>query len=282
MFYDLLYSNENTSYDFLEENNSKSKSNRDEAEFIIKILAKMIEILANGEEIHSGLDRIVDKIGIITPYKKQTRLIKEIIKRELPKALKIDDRSFVPEKVAEVNTVDSFQGREKEVIIISWVRAGGEGSSIGFLNDFRRMNVAISRAKSHLWIVGHSKTLNQNHNWKALISHWKAHKRITQFYSRSDIDNSSLFTKTKEEYISERTEEKRLLELYESKEAECMDLNNSPKESKSKSKKSSHKRKKIIDEEVDVPDLDELDEDDEINNEKKRDIKAIDKENNMI
>ena len=119
MFYDLLYASENGGYDFIEESNSKSKSNRDEADFIIKLLAKMIEILASGDGIHSGLDRVVDKIGIITPYKKQTRLIKEVINRELPRALNIDDRSFIPEKVAEVNTVDSFQGREKEVIIIS-------------------------------------------------------------------------------------------------------------------------------------------------------------------
>jgi len=73
-------------------------------------------------------------------------------------------------KIVEVNTVDSFQGREKDTIIISCVRASrNQESGIGFLNDYRRMNVAITRAKNFLWVVGHAKTLNMNKNWGDLI-----------------------------------------------------------------------------------------------------------------
>ena len=57
-----------------------------------------------------------------------------------------------------MNTVDAYQGREKEIIIISTVRTEG----LGFLNDLRRMNVAITRAKHFMWIVGNSKALSRN------------------------------------------------------------------------------------------------------------------------
>ena len=65
----------------------------------------------------------------------------------------------------EVNTVDGYQGREKDIIIISTVRT----QSLGFLRDYRRMNVAITRAKHMLWIVGNQKSLCLDPNWDALI-----------------------------------------------------------------------------------------------------------------
>ena len=65
----------------------------------------------------------------------------------------------------EINTVDAYQGREKDIIIISTVRTEG----LGFLNDYRRMNVAITRARHFLWVVGNSKALKNNENWNAII-----------------------------------------------------------------------------------------------------------------
>ena len=62
----------------------------------------------------------------------------------------------------EVNTVDAYQGREKEIIIVSTVRTQG----IGFLSDYRRMNVAITRAKSFLFVVGNSKLLCKDDHWR--------------------------------------------------------------------------------------------------------------------
>ena len=67
----------------------------------------------------------------------------------------------------EVNTVDSFQGREKDIIILSTVRSHG----IGFLKDVRRLNVAVTRAKEHLWVVGNSSNLSQQKEWKAYIDY---------------------------------------------------------------------------------------------------------------
>jgi senataxin len=65
----------------------------------------------------------------------------------------------------EINTVDAYQGREKDIIIISTVRTEG----LGFLNDYRRMNVAITRARHFLWVVGNSRALKNNENWNAMI-----------------------------------------------------------------------------------------------------------------
>lgn len=65
----------------------------------------------------------------------------------------------------EVNTVDAYQGREKDIIIISTVRTGG----IGFLRDYRRMNVAITRAKHFLWVVGNKNCLQKDENWNGFV-----------------------------------------------------------------------------------------------------------------
>lgn len=72
----------------------------------------------------------------------------------------------------EIETVDSFQGRQKDVIILSCVRAsaaGGAGGSVGFVADVRRMNVAITRARRALWVLGSLGTLQANATWAALI-----------------------------------------------------------------------------------------------------------------
>lgn len=88
-------------------------------------------------------------IGIISPYADQVKLISQ----------KTD---------IEVKTVDGFQGREKEIIIISTVRSNDYGQ-IGFLKDLRRLNVAITRAKRKLIIIGNSDTLKSNSTYERLI-----------------------------------------------------------------------------------------------------------------
>jgi senataxin len=74
----------------------------------------------------------------------------------------------LPLETLEINTVDAYQGREKDIIIISCVR-GSQERTLGFLNDYRRMNVAITRAKHFLWVVGNSRTLKRNEHWDAFI-----------------------------------------------------------------------------------------------------------------
>lgn len=118
---------------------SKSLINRLEAEICLEIADRYVENGVSNEDI-----------GIISPYADQIKLI--------------SDKTDV-----EVKTVDGFQGREKEIIIISTVRCNDK-NEIGFLNDLRRLNVAITRAKRKLIIVGNRNTLNSNKVYKKLIN----------------------------------------------------------------------------------------------------------------
>ena len=97
--------------------------------------------------INAGISE--DDIGIISPYADQVKIIQEMTP-------------------VEVKTVDGFQGREKEIIIISTVRSN-ENGNIGFLRDLRRLNVAITRAKRKLIIIGNTDTLKDNPTYERLI-----------------------------------------------------------------------------------------------------------------
>ncbi len=91
-------------------------------------------------------------IGLITPYKEQYSLFKKELVRFIERGL-------------DVNTVDGFQGKEKEIILLSLVRANERGE-IGFLRDYRRLNVAITRAKRKLIVFGNSNTLENDSVYK--------------------------------------------------------------------------------------------------------------------
>lgn len=117
---------------------SKSIINKAETSIALKIAHNYLDL---------GVK--VKDIGIISPYSDQVKLIQE--KTEI-----------------EVKTVDGFQGREKEIIIISSVRSNDKGN-IGFLNDLRRLNVAITRAKRKLIIIGNKNTLKVNPTYSRFI-----------------------------------------------------------------------------------------------------------------
>ncbi|KAF2083431.1 hypothetical protein K490DRAFT_51715, partial [Saccharata proteae CBS 121410] len=110
------------------------------------------------------------KIGIITPYKSQLRELKNRFMR------KYGETVF---ETIEFNTTDAFQGRESEVIIFSCVRASPAGG-IGFLQDIRRMNVGLTRAKSSLWVLGNSQSLVRGEFWRKLVEDAKSRDRYTQ------------------------------------------------------------------------------------------------------
>ncbi|KAJ5143468.1 uncharacterized protein N7515_002255 [Penicillium bovifimosum] len=114
------------------------------------------------------------KIGIITPYKGQLH------------ELRIHFAQRYGEDIlnkVDFNTTDAFQGRESEVIIFSCVRASNKG--IGFLADIRRMNVGLTRAKSSLWVLGNSRSLEQGQFWNGLIKD----ARQRDVYTDGDIIN---------------------------------------------------------------------------------------------
>jgi senataxin len=104
------------------------------------------------------------RVGIITPYKAQLNALKDKFSGRYGSTI-LDDVEF--------NTTDAFQGRESEVIIFSCVRASDSGG-IGFLQDIRRMNVGLTRAKSSLWVLGNSGSLVKGKYWKMLVEDAKA------------------------------------------------------------------------------------------------------------
>ncbi|OCK89265.1 tRNA-splicing endonuclease-like protein [Cenococcum geophilum 1.58] len=110
------------------------------------------------------------KIGIITPYKSQLRELKDRFSRKYGQSI-FD--------VVEFNTTDAFQGRESEVIIFSCVRASPTGG-IGFLQDIRRMNVGLTRAKSSLWVLGNSQSLIRGEFWRKLVEDAQSRDRYTE------------------------------------------------------------------------------------------------------
>lgn len=110
---------------------------------------------------HRILEERID-FGIISPYKAQVQHLRQLIRRE---------PFFKPfHHLLSVNTVDGFQGQERDVILISLVRANEEGQ-IGFLNDLRRMNVAITRARMKLIILGDASTLTRHPFYRKLYEH---------------------------------------------------------------------------------------------------------------
>lgn len=102
----------------------------------------------------------VSSIGVISPYRQQVHLIRNLLTSLTAPGL-------------EVDSVDAFQGREKDVILFNCVRSGGSNGGVGFLSDQRRLNVAITRAKRAVWIVGNANFL-RNHGgpvWESLVDH---------------------------------------------------------------------------------------------------------------
>ena len=101
-------------------------------------------------------------VGVITPYSAQVGVLRD---------LRAADESL---SKVEISTVDGFQGREKEAIIISAVRSNAEGD-VGFLGDARRMNVAVTRARRHCCLVCDTETIGRKDAFLArLVAHFEA------------------------------------------------------------------------------------------------------------
>ncbi|KPV73400.1 uncharacterized protein RHOBADRAFT_55149 [Rhodotorula graminis WP1] len=101
------------------------------------------------------------RVGIVTPYKGQVGELKRQFRQRFGEDI-LTKISF--------NTVDGFQGQEKDIIILSCVRGGSTDKGVGFLADTRRMNVALTRARSSIWILGDSNKLRFNQYWGKLVA----------------------------------------------------------------------------------------------------------------
>lgn len=154
------------------ESRGASRSNADEARLVIHTLRDYIEMLSPQKVESERVD-----FGIITPYRGQARLIRRLLKmqhyfRRLRRHI-------------TVGTVDGFQGQERDVIVISLVRANAAGQ-IGFLRDLRRMNVAITRARMKLIIVGNAATLGHHRFYRALAEYIRRHGEMVTLLPTGD------------------------------------------------------------------------------------------------
>ena len=138
---------------------TQSRINRPEAELLITQLKAYIEKITKERILEERID-----FGIISPYKAQVYYLRSLVKR---------DTFFKPlRSLITIHTVDGFQGQERDVILISLVRANAEGK-IGFLNDLRRMNVAMTRARMKLIILGDASTLSHHPFYRKLYTYAK-------------------------------------------------------------------------------------------------------------
>ena len=112
-------------------------------------------------------------IGVIAPYKAQIKLLNEIVQEE-------NALEGITENI-RINTVDAFQGQERDVIYISLVRSNND-SEIGFLKEYRRMNVAMTRARSTLVIVGDSATLASDSFYRQMIDYIEQNGKYTSAF----------------------------------------------------------------------------------------------------
>ncbi|XP_052444287.1 probable helicase senataxin isoform X1 [Carassius gibelio] len=142
--------------DGIEKKERDSFSNHKE----VKLVLLLLKLLGEKQSV---------RVGVITPYNAQKQRILEAIRGS-----GIDNKHLQ----VEVNTVDGFQGREMDCIIVSCVRASSETGSIGFVGNRQRMNVTITRAKFSLFILGHLRTLREQSDWGALIEDASIRKTI--------------------------------------------------------------------------------------------------------
>jgi ATP-dependent RNA/DNA helicase IGHMBP2 len=136
--------------------NGKQINNKEEASLLFKHLVNYVQ------ELQQQQVEPFPSIAIISPYKQQIVALQEYL-GHVPEL-----QAYLPN--IKINTIDSFQGQEKDIIYISLVRSNSE-NNIGFLADIRRMNVAMTRARKKLVIIGDSATLGSNPFYENLINY---------------------------------------------------------------------------------------------------------------
>ena len=154
--------NQNSDLNFKEQfvGESFGRINKAEAELTLLTLAEYFTKISKRRVLEERID-----VGIISPYRAQVQYLKKLIKKY---------EFFKPyRRLISVNTVDGFQGQERDVILISLVRSNDEGQ-IGFLKDLRRMNVAMTRARMKLIILGNKDTMTRHPFYKKLWEYVEA------------------------------------------------------------------------------------------------------------
>ena len=172
---------------------TSTRSNPREAAVLLQCYLEMKAIASMGQKLLPG------RVGVLTPYREQLKVLERAF-----------DRAGVLHEV-ELHTVDGYQGREKDVILVSTARGpqpnraskasgsssssssgGGGGGGVGFLADTRRMNVALTRAKSSLVVCGSAQALQVDPHWRALVNMATRQRVCAQVPSRGDPQSLNL------------------------------------------------------------------------------------------
>ncbi|VAI54731.1 unnamed protein product [Triticum turgidum subsp. durum] len=174
---------------------SGSTVNEDEVEFITLLYH---QLAMRYPELKSS-----SQVAVISPYRGQVKLLKDHFRSTF------GDQS---KEVIDVNTVDGFQGREKELVIFSCVRCNKE-QNIGFVSDFRRMNVAITRARSAVLVIGSASTLKKDKHWTNLVEsakernrYFKVTKPFTAFFAEDSFKTMKVERPVPDARISQAVE----------------------------------------------------------------------------
>ncbi len=141
-----------TGFEETQDAETLSRFNKGEVDILLEHMYQLIVATPNFDR-HS--------IGIVSPYKEQTRLIKRTIE---------EDAKLLEFNNIDVDTIDSFQGQERDIIYIVLVRSNVKGE-IGFLSDYRRMNVAMTRARKKLIVIGDSATIGNDKFYQSFLDY---------------------------------------------------------------------------------------------------------------
>ena len=152
----------------LQEEDGSSRSNYAEAAKVLSVVKGLLE---------TG-DLTTRDIGVITPYNGQVRVLSDLFQQAGGREI------GGPFNGLEIKSVDGYQGREKEVIVFSTVRANDSGE-VGFLSDRRRLNVALTRAKRGLIIIGHPATLRHDRTWNSWLE-WVDERNLFAWHLSQD------------------------------------------------------------------------------------------------
>ena len=149
-----------------EQQHNLSIVNPAEAELTLQTLEDYFTRIGKARLLEERLD-----VGVISPYRAQVDYLRRLLKKR---------EFFKPfRQLITVNTVDGFQGQERDIIVISLVRAN-EAGQIGFLRDLRRMNVAITRARMKVIIVGSAETMTRHPFYRKLYQYVSALRQAQQ------------------------------------------------------------------------------------------------------
>ena len=148
-----------------------SISNRREAEILISHLKLCLENWNLNSEVRNKIS-----IGVLSPYNDQIIILRDLL----------EETKLASIYNIEISTIDSFQGREMDIIYISLVRSNEVGE-VGFLSDTRRMNVAMTRAKLRLVVIGDSSTIGNHEFYKKFLEHAELYDSYESIWDYPDF-----------------------------------------------------------------------------------------------